>query len=252
MAPVKPESNPRATEPAGGPQRFVTTHWSVVLAASRPGALGHGEALDSLCCSYWYPVYAFIRRRGRTASDAEDLTQEFFARLLAKEWLAGIEAEGSRFRSFLLTAVCRFLANEYDRATAAKRGGGSAPLDLDQAEEQFLADTPGADTAERHYDRNWAVLILDQALGKLGEESRANGHPELFEALSPFLSREPVPGEYESLSTPLRLTANALGVAVHRLRRRYRETVRSLIADTVANPGDVDAELRHLVEVLRL
>lgn len=230
----------------------MTTHWSVVLAASHPGALGHGEALESLCRSYWFPVYAFIRRRGRSPSDAEDLTQEFFARLLAKEWLAGIEADGSRFRSFLLTAVCRFLANEHDRATAAKRGGGVAPLDLDQAEEQFLADTPGTDSAERHYDRNWAVLVMDEALRRLGDESRANGHPELFEALSPFLSREPLPGEYESLSPSLRLTANALGVAVHRLRRRYRETVRSLIAETVADPGEVDAELRHLVEVLRL
>jgi len=229
----------------------MTTHWSVVLAASRPLAAGHGDALESLCRTYWYPVYAFIRRKGHSAADAEDLTQEFFARLLAKEWLVGIEENGSRFRSFLLTAVYRFLANEYDRITAAKRGGGMIPLNFDEAEERYVGDSLGLESAERAYDRNWAVLVMDTALTRLAREASEERREKVFAELSPFLSREPQPGEYESLAGRLNMSVNSLGVAVYRLRRRYREEVRATIGGTVAASGDVDEELRHLIAVLR-
>jgi DNA-directed RNA polymerase specialized sigma24 family protein len=241
---VKSDSDP--------PGVFATTQWSVVLAASRPDAPGHDAALERLCRTYWYPVYAFVRRRGAAPADAEDLTQEFFARLLAKEWLAGVVENGSRFRSFLLTAVACFLANEHDRRTAAKRGGGVKPLDLDEAEGRYLADVPGGESAERSYDRHWALTVMDTAMRQLREEARAGGRDVIFERLSPYLSREPAPGEYEALAPELRTNPGAVAVAVFRLRRRYRELVRSLVAETVAHPSDVDAEFRHLIDVLRV
>lgn len=235
----------------GEPRVFATTHWSVVLAASQPGTPGHQAALEQLCCTYWYPIYGFSRRRGLAPSDAEDCTQEFFARLLAKEWLAGVEKNGSRFRAFLLTAVSRFLANEWDRRTAAKRGGGLAQLSLQDAETRFQAEEVGNETAERAYDRNWALTVMDAALDRLRGEAHANGNPHLFEHLGPLLSREPVPGEYEALASRLGMSPGAIGVAVHRMRRRYRELVRSVIEQTVSDPDETEAELRYLVELLR-
>lgn len=248
---LKPEPFQGPAGSGSGAQRFVTTHWSVVLAASQPQAAGHHDALERLCRTYWYPVYAFVRRKGHSASDAEDLTQEFFSRLLAKEWLVGIEENGSRFRSFLLTAVSRFLANEHDRVTAAKRGGGMTMLNLEDAEERFVAEGSASETAERAYDRNWAILVMHTALTRLAEEAQEEGRGAIFGALSPFLSREPQPGEYEELAGQLKMSVNSLGVAVHRLRRRYREEVRVTIGGTVAVPGEVDEELRHLIAVLR-
>jgi len=235
----------------GEPRVFATTHWSVVLAASQPGTPGHQAALEQLCSTYWYPIYGFTRRRGMAPSDAEDCTQEFFARLLAKEWLAGVERSGSPFRAFLLTAVSRFLANEWDRRTAAKRGGGMTPLSLHDAESRFQAEDFGSEPAERAYDRNWAVTVMDTSLDRLRGEAQGNGNTRLFEQLSPLLSREPVPGEYEVLGSHLGMSPGAVGVAVHRMRRRYREIVRSVIEQTVAHPDETESELRYLVEVLR-
>lgn len=231
------------------PGMFMTTHWSVVMAASVPGEAAQIVALGNLCRAYWLPVYAYIRRQGHKPEDAQDLTQEFFARLLAKEWLAGIEPRVSRFRSFLLTAVARFLANEYDRKTAAKRGGGIVPLNLDEAEQLCSAESPAS--AEHAYDRGWALSVMDQALNQLRDEARANDKLAQFNALSPFLSREPEPGEYDRLAARLSLSGGALSVGVLRLRRRYRELVRGVIADTVSDREDVEAELRYLIEVLR-
>lgn len=235
----------------GHPALFATTHWSVILAASQPDAPGHRAALEHLCRAYWFPIYAFIRRRGVAPADAEDCTQEFFTRLLAKEWLAGIEENGVRFRAFLLTAVLRFLANEHDRKTAAKRGGGTVMLDLDDAEARFQSESANGESAETAYDRHWALAVMDTALRQLREEATTSRRAENFELLSPFLSREAEPGEYEAIAPKLGMNAGALGVAVYRLRRRYREIVRSLISETVARPDEVDAELRYLVEVLR-
>lgn len=235
----------------GEPRVFATTHWSVVLAASRPGTPGHQAALEKLCCTYWYPIYGFTRRRGMAPSDAEDCTQEFFARLLAKEWLAGVEQNGSRFRAFLLTAVSRFLSNEWDRRTAAKRGGGAGLLSLQDAEARFQAEEVGNEPAERAYDRNWALTVMDAAFQRLREEAEANDNARTFEQLSPLLSREPAPGEYDLLASRSGMSPGAIGVAVHRMRRRYREIVRSVIEHTVVHPGEAESELRYLVEVLR-
>lgn len=230
---------------------FVTTHWSVVVAASQPGDATHEAALAALCRSYWPPVYAYIRRRGNKPEDAQDLTQEFFARLLAKEWLAGIEPRGSRFRSFLLTAVSCFLANEYDRSTAAKRGGGVLALNLDQAEFLSGAAWTSPDSPERAYDRRWALAVLDQALIRLREETAANGKERQFERLNAFLSREADEGEYVALGHEWGVSGGAVGVAVHRLRQRYRELVRAEIAGTLSDPGLVDEEMRHLLAALQ-
>jgi RNA polymerase sigma factor (sigma-70 family) len=230
---------------------FTTTHWSVIVAASRPDSGAQDEALATLCRSYWPPVYAYIRRRGHKLEDAQDLTQEFFARLLAKEWLAGIEPQVSRFRSFLLTAVSRFLANEYDRSTAVKRGGGALPLDLEEAETLCRRPSMAPDSPERVYDHRWALAVLDQALHRLREELNASGKTQQFERLNPFLSREADEGEYAALGREWGLSGGAVGVAVHRLRQRYREWVRVEVAGTLSDPSLVDEEMRHLLTVLR-
>ncbi len=234
----------------GGPL-FATTHWSVIVAANQPGTVSQDEALAVLCRSYWLPVYAYVRRRGHSPEDAQDLTQEFFARLLAKEWLAGIEPRVSRFRSFLLTAVSRFLANEYDRATAAKRGGGVLALNLEQAEFLCRAQWASSESPERAYDRRWALAVLDQALSRLRGETTANGKARQFDSLSAFLSREAEAGEYAPLGIELGISVGAVGVAVHRLRQRYRELVRREIASTLSDPNQVDEEMRHLLAALQ-
>jgi RNA polymerase sigma-70 factor (ECF subfamily) len=230
---------------------FATTHWSVVLAASRSGASTYPEALEQLCKTYWLPVYAYIRRSGRLPAEAEDLTQEFFARLLAKEWLDGIERAGGRFRSFLLTAVNRFLANEYDRATAARRGGNVVPLQIEEAEHLLEDGITSPTTPDLSYDRQWALTVLDRAMAALRQEAQRNEKLRHFELFSPFLSREPAEGEYATIAAMAELTSAAVGVAVFRLRRRYREVVRTVIADTVGKAEDVDEELHYLIEMLR-
>lgn len=221
------------------------------MAASQPGSSAQDEALAVLCRSYWLPVYAYIRRRGNRPEDAQDLTQEFFARLLVKEWLTGIEPRVSRFRSFLLTAVSRFLANEYDRSTAAKRGGGGLPLNLEQAEFLCHEQWTSSDSPEHAYDRRWALAVLDRALIRLREETAASGKARQFERLNAFLSREADAGEYATLGSELGVSGGAVGVAVHRLRQRYRECVRLEITSTLSDPGQVDEEMRHLLAALQ-
>lgn len=232
---------------------FTTTHWSVVLAAGGKDAAQSLEALESLCSAYWYPLYAYVRRRGHGPADAQDLTQEFFARLLEKNWLADLEPEGGRFRSFLLTAMNRFLANEYDRSRSLKRGGGRVPvsLDRDETEGRYACEPATDETPERIFEKGWALTVLDQALARLGQELEADGKGRYFERLSPFLSREADPGEYAKIGGQWGMSAGAVGVAVHRLRQRYRESVRQEIARTVADPAQVDAEMRHLLEALQ-
>lgn len=234
-------------------QWFASTHWSVVLAASESDPARQAAALEQLCRTYWYPLYAYIRRRGNGPEDAQDLTQEFFARLLEKQWLEGIEKNGSRFRSFLLNALNGFLANQYDRATAAKRGGGQQILSLDaeQAEHRYRLEPATNETPEKIFDRRWALTVLDRALTRVKDETAATGKARQFELFNPFLSREPGPGEYATVAAELGVSAGAVGVSVHRLRQRYREMVRAEIADTVADPAQVDAEMRELFCALR-
>lgn len=232
---------------------FATTRWSVVLAAGQSGSEAQAAALENLCRVYWYPLYAYIRRRGHSPEDAQDLTQEFFLRLVEKQWLSRVTQEGSRFRSYMLTMVKGFLANAYDRANALKRGGGQVivPLDAHEAEERFAHEPATLETPEHVFERRWALAVLDEALKRLREAAEAAGRLTHFERLHPFLSREPEAGEYERLGAELGMTTGALGVAVHRLRHRYREVLRETIADTLADPGQIDAEMRHVFIALQ-
>ncbi|HKI72946.1 MAG TPA: sigma-70 family RNA polymerase sigma factor [Verrucomicrobiae bacterium] len=232
---------------------FQTTHWSVVLAAGQGDSPRRAEALEKLCRAYWYPLYAYVRQRGHGPEDAQDLTQEFLARLLEKNWLADLDPHTGRFRSFLLTALNRFLINEYDRGQAAKRGGGRKVLSLDQAqaEGRYLHEPATDETPEKIFDRRWALAVLDQALAHLRAETSAVGKSQPFELLNPFLSREAEAGEYAAIAQQLGLSVGAVGVAVHRLRQRYREVARQEVAQTLADAAQVDEEMRHLFAALR-
>jgi RNA polymerase sigma factor (sigma-70 family) len=225
----------------------------VVLAAGRSDSPRQAEALERVCRTCWYPLYAHIRRRGHGPEDAQDLTQEFLSRLLEKNWLADLDPRFGRFRSFLLLALDRFLINEHDRRCAIKRGAGQAPLSLDQvrAEGRFTHEPFTAETPEQIFDRNWALAVLDQALEQLRLETASSGKARQFASLQPFLSREAETREYAAIAERLGMAAGAVGVAVHRLRQRYREVVRDVIAGTIANPAQVDEELRQLFAALR-
>jgi RNA polymerase sigma factor (sigma-70 family) len=232
--------------------QFVTTQWSLILSAGREGD-SQGAALEQLCRTYWYPLYAYIRRRGNGPEDAEDLTQGFFARLLEKQWLDRIQNNGSRFRSFLLTALNGFLSDQYDRATAAKRGGGQRLLsvDVEEGERRYLMEPTTNETPEKIFDRRWALTVLERALASLKEETVASGKARQFELLDNLLPRNPEPGEYASIAAALGVSTGAVGISVHRLRRRFGELVRAEIADTVADPAQVDTEMRELLVALR-
>ncbi len=231
---------------------FVTTHWSVVLAAGRSDSQRADAALASLCETYWYPLYAYVRRRGYEPQDAQDLTQEFFARLLQHHWLSQADPERGRFRTFLLTALSHFLANEWDKARAQKRGGAVhlVPLQLDTAETRYGREPADPVTPEQCYERRWALALLDQVLKRLGDECAAQGKTGEFQTLKPCLVGDRHAQPYAALATRLAMTEGAVKVAVHRLRRRYRELLREEIAHTVATPADVDEEMHHLFSVL--
>jgi len=234
-------------------QRFVTTHWSVVLQAKDNDPSVAKAALAELFQAYWFPLYAYARRRGHGPEEAQDLTQEFFARLIEKTWLSGIKPYGGRFRSFLLTAFNRFLANEYDRNNAARRGGGQKFISLDQvyAEELYFQEPYTDETPEKIFDRRWALTLLDQALVRLRQAAHDAGKEQHFQLLSPFLSREPLAGEYEAVGASLGLSSSALAAAVFRLRRQYREVLRACVAETLDNPMDVNEEMRHFMAALQ-
>ena len=230
---------------------FATTRWTVVLSASREGP-ERKAALEKFCAAYWYPVYAFIRRRGHAPDDARDLTQEFFARLIEKDWLAGVERRETRFSTLLLTILKRFLVNEYERSQTAKRGGGVAPVSIDaaQAEAWFGAEPSTDETPERMFERRWALAVLAAALEHLRAELGESGKARHFEVLSPFLFREPEANEYESAGAALDLAARSIAVAVHRLRQRYRAVLREELAAGSPDSSRVDEELRHLSQAI--
>ena len=231
--------------------KFTTTHWSVVVMAQEPDSPQAAEALERLCRTYWYPLYAYVRRQGHTPEDAQDLTQEFFARLLEKNYLAQVAREKGKFRSFLLAALRHFLSDQQDRAKAVKRGGAAdcVSLDAQSAEERYRLEPVNGMDAGKLYERRWAMTLLEQALTRLRDESVAAGRPELFERLRDFVA-----GESEdscgAVAAQLGLTESAVRAALHRLRRRYRELVREAVAQTVADPAEIDAELRYLIAVL--
>jgi RNA polymerase sigma factor (sigma-70 family) len=231
---------------------FATTRWSVVMTARAGGGTASSAALETLCAVYWYPLYAFVRRLGHAPHDAQDLTQEFFARLLAKEWLGGVARERGRFRTFLITALRRFLANEWDRARAEKRGGGCAILSLDSeiAEARYAMEPTVAAAADQVYERRWALTLLDQAMSRLREEYERHGQARAFAQLKEYLTAERHSIPYAEVAEALGTSTGAARVAVHRLRKRFREVFREAIADTVAQPEDIGEEVRYIVSVL--
>jgi RNA polymerase sigma factor (sigma-70 family) len=236
---------------SGNPQ-FQTTHWSLVAAAASKSPEAQA-ALEDLCRTYWYPVYAFIRRRGHQPSDAGDLTQEFFARLIEKEHLDSADQSRGRFRTFLLTAVTRFLANEQERAAAQKRGGGKRLLSLsiEDGESRYLREPADQWTPERLFARRWALTVLDRTLARLRNEHEEAGKAATFEVLKAYLTGESGAPTLRQAADRLAMTEGAAKVAVHRLRQKYRELLRGEIAQTVTDDGEIEDELKLLLGALR-
>jgi len=230
---------------------FVTTHWSVVLAARRNNTTRSRAALESLCRAYWYPLYACVRRMGRSPHDAQDLTQEFFLRLLEKDYLKSADPARGRFRSFLLVAMKRFLANEWDRARAQKRGGQTAPFSIDAAaaESRYELEAP-RDAPEKLYDRRWALTLLEQTMCRLRQEALAAGKAADFDLLKSFLTADKAGIRYAESAKTLNMSEGAVRVAIHRLRRRFRDIFREEIANTVDAPDEIDEELRYLISIM--
>jgi DNA-directed RNA polymerase specialized sigma24 family protein len=239
-----------ATSLASKPRNyFATTHWTVVLSAGQSETTRGRDALAALCKTYWFPLYAFARRQGHSPHDAEDLTQGFFARLLESESLAAVSREKGKFRTFLLVALKRFLANEWHRARSQKRGGAAVhlPLQGHTAETRYIAEPVEHLTAEKLYERRWALTLLERVLTRLGHEFEAAEKKELFEKLKPYLMAEKGAIPYADAAIALSMNEGALKVAVHRLRRRFRELFREEVAQTVATPEEIDDEIRHLL-----
>jgi RNA polymerase sigma factor (sigma-70 family) len=231
---------------------FATTHWTVVLLAGQASSPLAAEALEKLCRTYWYPLYAFVRRQGHDADAAQDLTQEFFSRLLAKNYLADVHPAKGRFRSFLLAALKHFLADEWDRARALKRGGGKPPISLDdsQAESRYIQE-PAHDLApDKIYERRWALTVLENALANLESEFARAGKQPSFDLLKNYLSADAGFMSYAEAGLKLGISEGAIKVAVHRMRQRYAELLRQEIAHTVQSPADVEDEIRHLFRAL--
>ena len=242
-----------STEPRSGDAGwFTTTHWSVVLAAKEGNSSQVADALERLCLTYWFPLYAFLRRQGRTPHDAQDLTQEFFARLLQGSFLRNIGPEKGRFRSFLLAALKNFLCDEWDKVRAQKRGGGQAPLSLDDegAEEQYLLEADLSATPEAFFDRQWACKTLERALSNLRAEFETDGKAREFDCLKIFLSTSAGDGGYDEIAARLGIAPDRVALKVYRLRRRYGELIRAEIAQTVADPRDIEVELQHLLNAI--
>ena len=234
------------------PSDFRTTHWSVVLAAAQGESAERHSAMATLCQSYWYPLYAFVRRQGRTAPEAEDLTQDFFARLLGKNGLATVRPEYGRFRSFLLASLKNFLANDWDRNHTAKRGGQCDIISWDEApgEQRYLLEPAEAATPDKLFEQTWALTVVETVLAQLKKEYAEAGKGPLFEAIESYLAEEDGPDTYAGLGEKLGMTEGAVKMAVLRLRQNFRHRLRSEIARTVAHPGEIDDELRHLFACL--
>src|SRR5271166_1157971 len=233
-----------------GPSQFPTTRWSLVVAAGDPHRKEARSALVSLCENYWYPLYAYLRRRGYPSHQAQDLTQEFFVRVLEGRYLDRADPEKGRFRSFILNSLKFFVADEEDRHRARKRGGGMlVSLEFSSGEERYQREPAHDETPERIFERRWALSVLDRVVEKLRSEFVQHGRPEHFERLKVFLlGRSDTP--YTALASEMNTSEGALKVAVHRLRKRYRDLFREEIADTVADPSEVESEIRYLAAVL--
>jgi RNA polymerase sigma-70 factor (ECF subfamily) len=239
---------PQASD-AGG---FQTTHWSLVLRAGHRGNPEADTALAALCQRYWFPLYAYVRRHAADAQDAQDLTQEFFVRLLEKQYLAVADPRRGKFRCFLLASLKHFLSNERDRAKTQKRGGGVRPLRLDlETGESRLSLQPVDDmTPERHFERQWVLTLLDLVMSQLEAEYRQSGNAEQFERLKGSLTGQRDHLPYAAIGAELNISEEAARQAASRLRKRYRQLLRAEVSQTLAEPGEIDDEIRSLFEIL--
>jgi RNA polymerase sigma-70 factor (ECF subfamily) len=233
-------------------REFTTTHWSVVLSAGNPESPQAADALERLCRTYWYPLYAYVRRDGSSPEDAQDLTQAFFARFLQKDYLADVRREKGRFRSFLLASLRHFLADERDRSRAIKRGGGRTILSLDaqDAEGRYVLEPKDELTAEKVFERRWALTVLEAARARLREDYARAGKTERFEALETFLPGEQAAGTYAQAAGRLGVAVGTVKWEVHQLKQHFRELLRAEIAHTVPSADEIDEEVRHLITVL--
>lgn len=241
-------------QPSGemGARVFATTHWSVVLAAGAGDSPPAHRALETLCTAYWFPIYVYVRRKGYGPDEAQDLTQEFFTQLIAKEHLRLADREKGRFRTFLLAMLDYFLAREWSRAHRQKRGGQFTFVSLDQQtpEERYRLEPAVSDTPEKIYLRRWALTVLEQAMNALERECQENGKGVLFGEVKELLSSDRDAPTYAELGRRLNLGEGALRMAVLRLRRRYGELLRHEVAQTVGQPEEVDEEMRLLLELI--
>jgi RNA polymerase sigma-70 factor (ECF subfamily) len=242
-------SSASSSQPTAAPgDIFATTHWTVVLAAGQRHTPQADHALEELCRTYWFPLYAYVRRRGHAKADAEDLVQAFFARFLAKNYLEGLSAERGRFRAFLLAALKHFLANEWDKSQRQKRGGGAAHLSLDwqTADTKFQVAATAEPSPDQAFDREWALALLGKVIERLQAECTAEGKAKVFEQLKVFLAAGKSETAQNDVAKALGMEEGAVRVAVHRLRKRYRQLLRDEIAHTLSDPAMVDEEMRAL------
>ena len=238
-------STPVSTAPG---DVFATTHWTVVLAAGKRSTPQSDGALEELCRTYWFPLYAYVRRHGHNKEDAEDLTQAFFARFLEKNYLEGLSAEHGRFRAFLLASLKHFLINDWKKSQRQKRGGGAMPLSLDwqTADTKFQVAAVNEPSPDKAFDREWALALLAKVIERLQKECEADGKAKLFGQLKIFLTAGKGALSHAEAAAELGMDETAVRVAVHRLRKRYRQLLRDEIAQTLADDADVDEEMRAL------
>jgi RNA polymerase sigma-70 factor (ECF subfamily) len=252
-----PEKQPQSQDspnPARsrGAELFATTHWSVVLAAGVPDSPDAQAALARLCQTYWYPVYCCVRRHGRSPEDAQDLTQAFFAKLIERKQISLADRERGRFRTFLLRSLENFLKNEYEKATSQKRGGGQeiVPLDVALAEDRYQSEPSTELGPEQLFERKWASTLINETMNHLRRELSVTGREELFDQLEPHLWGDDTSTPYSAIAAGLHMTVVAVRVTLHRLRSRYRALLREQIAHTIADPAEIDDEMRRLFQVL--
>ena len=245
-----PEKTAKSPVTAAG--RFMTTHWSVVLAAKSATSPKRTQALGSLCETYWFPLYAFLRRQGYASHQAEDFTQAFFAQLLEKDYLQSVQPEKGKFRSFLLIALKHFVSKQHKRSRALKRGGGRKILSLDfeTAEDRYRLEPADRLSPEKLFERSWALTVLQRAMSRLEDEAVTPKKQRLFEQLRGYFTADRASLPYSELAGELEMSEGAVKVAVHRLRRRYREILRDEIAQTVACETQIDDEIRDLFTAL--
>jgi RNA polymerase sigma-70 factor (ECF subfamily) len=240
------------TSAGDAPRIFPQTRWSLVLAATRTDSPESAAAMESLCRAYWYPLYAYVRRCGQSAHDAQDLTQEFFYRLLKKHWLDSVDRGKGKLRTFLIVALRNFMRNEWRRASSQRRGGGhfQAPLDTEFAESRYAADTSAKLPADETFEKEWALTLLDLTMNRLRAEFVADDNLDDFETLKSCLMAAHGAIDYTAIAARLRLTEGAARVAVHRLRKRFRDVYRDELSQTLAEGEDLEGELRHLAAAL--